>query len=68
MAELPVKPADHLTVAAAHVREVATRLDAGELAGAELHEFGDLLTALAETVHLYADKLTGSPHEGGPPT
>ena len=68
MAELPVTLADHLVVVEAHVREVATRLDAGEVSGAELHEFGDLLAALAEAVHLYADKLIGLPHEGGPPT
>lgn len=68
MPEPPVKLADHLAVVQAHVREVTVRLDAGEMSGAELHEFGDLLLALAKVVHLYADKLTGSPHDDGPPT
>ena len=48
MAELPVTLADHLVVVEAHVREVATRLDAGEVSGAELHEFGGLRASVAD--------------------
>ena len=55
---------DHLDAVNAHLADVSARLKAGELSGAQLHEFGDLLTALAEAVLLYADKLDAPPVVG----
>ncbi|WP_329051221.1 hypothetical protein OG738_03765 [Amycolatopsis sp. NBC_01488] len=56
--------ADSLDTIARHMLEVSAKLKVGDLSGTELHLFGDMLSALAETVHLYADKL-GSPEAEG---
>ena len=56
---------DHLDAVNAHLTNVSARLKADDLSGTQLHEFVDLLTVLAEAVHLYADKLNGSPAVSG---
>ena len=57
MTRHPASLADSLGTMGRHLLEVSEKLKAGRLSGPELHDVGQLLSALAETVHLYADKL-----------
>ena len=67
MPKPPAKLADHVATVNAHLLRTWTRLQTGELSGAELHEYADLLGALAEALHLYADKLDIPPATAKPP-
>lgn len=66
----PVRLSDRLATTGRQLVAVATRLQVGALSGADLREVGRLLTALAEVVNLYADKLAAPdpPTSPEPPT